>query len=309
MTRLNTIVAGLDLSVESEPALSQAKALAKAHDARLILLHASGLTDASVAMQDEAVRTAAPWQRYVEERMAKAEAMLENAVTACREDGVNVTSRLSHGHPDAVVVSAAHEEHADLVVCGTHDREGHERWLLGSVAERIMRLSNKHVLVAREQTPARGALDRLLVATDFSSTADRGLRLALDLAAPDATILVVHCWEPPHSYGVAPPDEMTQKLKIRAQERGNQLIAQLGGGRNIKFELLTGPPVDTLVDRLHTDAHDLLVIGSHGRRGVRRVVLGSVAEHATRIARKSVLVAHGLDEEGGDHGDENASAS
>jgi nucleotide-binding universal stress UspA family protein len=296
MQNLRNIVVGLDFSGASEPALAQAEALSKHHNARLVLLHASGLTDASTVMHDEAVRTAAPWQSYVEDRMKKAREMLQEATARCRDGGIDALSRLSHGMPDAVIVATAHDVDADLVVVGTHNRSNTDRWLLGSVAERVVRLSQKNVLIAREGTPARGQLDRMLVATDFSPTADRGLQLALGLAAPSCTIEVVHCWEPPSHYGLPPPAPLVERLRNRAHERGNQLLAQFGTRTNgLHFELAFGPPAETILQRLEAGEHDIVVIGSHGRRGVRRLMLGSVAERVARGARVSVLVAHGTD--------------
>ncbi len=269
-------------------------ALAKHHGAELVVCHASGLTDASMAMHDEALRTAAPWQSYVEDRMRRAQELLDHAVTSCTAQDVRATARLSHGHADAALVSVAHDVGAELIVVGAHDRDAAARWLLGSVSQRVVRLSERNVLVARDTTPARGAFTRVLVATDFSKTADRGLCVALGLCSPEASVEVLHCWEPPQHYGLPPPPDMSTHLRERVFEQGNQLLAQLSTRiRKIQFAVLDAPPADGILERLDSGDFELVVLGSHGRRGVQRVLLGSVAERVAERARNSVLVVHG----------------
>lgn len=294
MAPLNTIIVGVDFSPASEPALAQAMALAKHHGAALVLVHATGLTEGALAMQDEAIRTAAPWKRYVEERMAAAQDELDRAAERCRAAGIEVRSMLHHAFADASIVSAAHELDAELIVVGSHNRSGTERWLLGSVSERVVRMSERNVLVARTQSPAREAYKRLLVATDFSETAYRGLRTALMLASPEAEVDVVHCWEPPAQYGVQPPDGFVDRLRARVHEEGNALLSQQSSRvRKIRFHLVEARPASGILSRLAADDFDVAVLGSHGRRGVRRLVLGSVAEEVARAAPRSVLVVHG----------------
>lgn len=294
MTQLKKIVVGLDFSAASKPALEQAMALAEHHGAQLVVAHASGLTDASMAMHDEAVRIGAPWKSYVEDRMQRAQQLLDEATESCRREGVSASARLSHAHADAALVSVAHDVDADLVVVGAHNRDVTDRWLLGSVSERVVRMCERNVLVARAATPARGALERVLIATDFSPTAERGLRVGLGLCSPEADVEVLHCWEAPVHYGLPPPNDLQRGLRERAFEQGNQLLAQLSVRvKRMHFEILDAPAADGILERLEAGEHEIVVIGSHGRRGVRRLLLGSVAERVVQRARHSVLVVHG----------------
>ena len=70
------------------------------------------------------------------------------------------------------------------------------------------------------------------------------------------------------------------------------MLAELSDART-RFTLLEAPPVAGLLELFDAGEHDLLILGSHGRRGVQRMVLGSVAEHVARRALRSVLVVHG----------------
>jgi nucleotide-binding universal stress UspA family protein len=131
-----------------------------------------------------------------------------------------------------------------------------------------------------------------LVATDFSETAERGLEAALELAAPEADIEVLHCWRSHSHYGLPPPSDAVDEQLEHAKQMGDALIRE-HPDRDLSFLLLQADPVDGVVDHLNAGDHDWLAIGSHGRRGVKRLVLGSVAEHVVRRATRSVLVAHG----------------
>ena len=172
---MKRIVVGIDLSSASTPALAQATTLAQTHGARLYIVHATGLTEGSQAAHDEAVRTAAPFRRFTEERIERAHQLLDAASQVAARAGIDVEQILCDGFAEATIVSRAHKVNADLIVVGTHGRVGSERWLLGSVAEQVVRLSERNVWVAREPTPPLGRPSRVLVATDFSETAERGI--------------------------------------------------------------------------------------------------------------------------------------
>jgi nucleotide-binding universal stress UspA family protein len=293
--RLETVLIGLDFTDASAAAFEQGCAHAAAHGAKVILLHATGLTNGALQMHDDGLRTSAPWAAYVADRLRKAESLLAQAAVDTRAMGLDVATRMIHGFADAALVSTAEDVGADLVVVGTHGRTGTDRWLLGSVAERVTRLSTGRVLVAKPlPKPSRRVPDRILCATDFSDTADKALAAAIALAPPGATIEVVHAFYAPFDYGLPPPAEAIIALRERAREDGERLArAHATAERRLRFELVEGQPVHALLERLAQDHHELLAVGSHGRRGVRRLLLGSVAEALARRAPCSTLVVHG----------------
>ena len=300
---MRNVVVGVDFTSASDAALSQAMALAGQHAARLTIVHGSGVSDAGMAAHDVGIRAHAGWTAYVSERLQHAEDKLADYAGRCRAQNIDVATKLSNGFADASIVSTAHQLDAELVVVGTHGRTGSERWLHGSVAERVCRLSERNVLVARPASPARGQLQNILVATDFSATADEGLSTAIALASPGASLTLLHCWDPGPPFGLPPPADMRERARDRAQEKGNQYLAQRGGppsstrgGCHVRFMLKDADPVSGLLEQLSVGEYDILVIGSHGRRGVRRLILGSVAEHVIRHATHSVLVVHGTAE-------------
>ena len=138
---------------------------------------------------------------------------------------------------------------------------------------------------------------QILVATDFSESADRALDLAVEMAKKfDADLTLVHSWEVPYSYGDV--GLVTMDFTTPMQEAARkQLAATLVGLKqrfsNAKAELRTGSPWQEVLNAA-TEAHaDLIVLGTHGRRGISRALLGSVAEKVVRMAEVPVLTVHG----------------
>jgi nucleotide-binding universal stress UspA family protein len=203
-----------------------------------------------------------------------------------------------NGFADTGLCDAARELGADLVFTGTHGRTGVGRFLLGSVAERVVRLSSAPVVVTRGEAP-RGGYRRILVPTDFSEAADAALEMALRVAHAEAEIVLLHCWSlttVAPTYVAEPSGAVTQSLRTAVAEGADAAAARLIArhrDRSIDFVRLESPAAAGIQNHLeNAGPWDLVALGSHGRRGVQRWLLGSVAELTVRHAPCSVLVMH-----------------
>jgi nucleotide-binding universal stress UspA family protein len=146
---------------------------------------------------------------------------------------------------------------------------------------------------------------RILCPVDFSEGADAALEQALFLSQGlGAEVEVVHAWETPIVIrpdlvvwieGTAGP-ALAEIVKARSATAMKQLLAKLLPDQRaqVTMQVLHGPPADTIVAYAREHGHDLIVIGSHGRTGVSRWLLGSVAERVVRRATCPVLVVHGV---------------
>jgi nucleotide-binding universal stress UspA family protein len=141
----------------------------------------------------------------------------------------------------------------------------------------------------------------MLVATDFSASSARALDAAIQLAAPEARIDVLHCLELPLSLSVYSAVQETLSRSARdaitrdLDAAGESLVAaHRRPGLDLSFRTHVGPPTLGIIHQLEAGDFELAVLGSHGRRGVRRALLGSVAEAVVRRAPCSVLVARGV---------------
>ena len=138
-------------------------------------------------------------------------------------------------------------------------------------------------------------ITRILVATDFSPTADAALAQARALAeALGASLHLLHVFEDPYTtapevYAVLPPDFREHALREAARQLderlGRQEKREFGGTTNV----VVGSPARDIVRFAAEDSIDLIVVGTHGRSGIAHLLLGSVAERVVRTAPCMVL--------------------
>ncbi len=131
---------------------------------------------------------------------------------------------------------------------------------------------------------------KILVPTDFSHTDDAAMELAASLARDSgATLLIVHAEEPPTAYGGG---ELYYGLPEPATDNLRKMLSKVQPkDASVAFEhrLITGDPAHAIV-RLAKEEHvDLIVMGTHGRSGLSRMLMGSVAETIVRRAECPVL--------------------
>jgi nucleotide-binding universal stress UspA family protein len=292
---LTTIIAGCDLSQPSDEALERAIGIALLHRAKIVLVHAQA-NDAPVAEVDNALL--AQLGEVSAAVRAKEAVMLADKLADIQALGLTAAVISRIGPPDEVLAGAAHDEHADLIVVGTHGHTGVARFLLGSVANSVVRRAPCDVLIVRG-APLRAAFARPLVATDFSPAAAKALDNASNVVAPGTRLEVVHAWQlPAGSWGATllgqarfPWSTVRDAVLAAARTQADLLIAE--HGRGFEVELVQGPPAQVITETAERGGHDLIVVGAHGNRGFRRLLLGSVAESTVRHAHCSVLVVHG----------------
>lgn len=141
---ITTILVPTDFSEYSKQALSYAEMLAKPFEAKIVLIH---VIDTVSYVVSESVQ----WTTDVSTRVqASVQPMLDGLVRDAQKRGVVAESRLSQGVPYDQIVKTAENVNADLIVMGTHGRTGMSHVLLGSVAERVVRLAPCPVLTVRE---------------------------------------------------------------------------------------------------------------------------------------------------------------
>lgn len=293
------LVVGIDFSAESERAARQALVVARHLGAALVLVHVCDGTELPlVAEQGSALAREAAGR--IREREAaeveRARDALDALLGQLSGQGVEVSRMLMDQGSDRGLSAAARLVGASLVVVGTHGRTG-LRWIfLGSVAQRVVRGCDADVLVVR-----REHLDgyrRILVATDFSDNADRLLERAVALAPRGARIDVLHVADAgdmlgdawlSSGAGAALWDALVNDLRARGEALASRHARP---DLEIAFHLAAERPAPAIIAWLETHGHDLAVLGTHGRKGLRRALLGSVAEAVVRHAPCSVLVVH-----------------
>jgi nucleotide-binding universal stress UspA family protein len=278
------VLAATDLGESADEALRQADALARAAEVPLHVCHV--LPDVlsldplfpQLKLRDA---LAAP---EVERQAGEAVQARVEAVTG--RAGEELMLEMATGSASAGIVAAADRIGAGAVVVGAH---GVGRKPFGGVAERVVRHAHCHVLVARAST---GTI--VLSASDASEPA----QAALAVAAAEATrraapLVVVHCMDLliPGVVGYEIPPlgpEMIAALRGQWQRRLEEALAKVGARGQARVE---EGPAGPLIAKLAAELPaGLVVVGTHGHTGLRRMVLGSVAEAVVRTAPASVLV-------------------
>ena len=288
------ILAGVDNSPMSTEAVRLAARLAHEHGGALVLFHAvdwyRAVAGADAAMPFDATP-------IIDALSDEGSALLQEAVKTAKACGTEAVVRMIDGDPARQLLEAATAEKATLAVLGTHGRNGIGRMFVGSTAEAVLRASTIPVMTVRGapwpiQEGPHG-FRRVLLAVDDSEPSDAALEAVLRMPAdPQRQLLVCHALVP-YAFAAGPAGSVTiencryaqaQTIVDRAVERANE------AGVPAKGSILDGRPDDTIVARAIDQGADLIVVGSHGRRGVQRFFLGSVAEHIVRTATVPVLV-------------------
>jgi nucleotide-binding universal stress UspA family protein len=291
---VSRILVGIDFSDESEAAAGYALKIARHTGADVVLVHAGLVPGAE--LPEHTSEGAREWRRLVEERLSDDRRRLEQLRERLSTQVPEVSHMVIDGFADAALCEAGEQLGADLIVVGTHGRTGLRRFVLGSVAESVVRLYPRNVMVARPGADASGGFRRILVPTDFSVHAEDALRLAMVLAAPGGTIDVFHAWGTPPELAVEWSGPILYEIAKQAQASGEKLLERhRSDAVTVHFEAVHAGAVTGILDRLQAPGYDLVILGSHGRRGLRRLLVGSVAERVVRHAPCSVIVVHHRD--------------
>lgn len=240
---------------------------------------------------------------YLSELMKTATSQMADLKARVSARGISIHTRIATGIPSEELIAAAKAEDSDLVVVGTKGKTGLEHVLVGSTAERVIRTAPCPVLAVRTEPrngegvgtdPCRGvSLERILVPIDFSDCSLDALEYAVQVAQRSgASIRLLHVLEPV-SYGldfsllhVAKQEKMREVIRGRLSD----LAKALSEARvKTDVELYGGLPSDSILDRAKTMAADLIVMGTHGRRGLSHTISGSVAETVVRKSSCPVL--------------------
>ena len=289
---VKTIVAGVATLHDADPVLLPAIELARALGARLELVHAFDLPDPWLAEALAEDDVAAP--EFAARHTAGLQARLDSLTRELAADVGAVSGRAVPGVASGVLCEVAAAVQADLLLVGATRRGTMSRNILGTTAERVIRGAHAPVLVLRE--PLRRPLRRALLTTDLSEFSARVHEQALDtleaLFGPELPevrdLLVV-------AYDVALPPPLRQELLegVAEQELHAFLAARRVRPYAVQPQVRVGEPAKEIVAEAFDWSADLLVMGTHGRTGFSRMMLGSVAGASVRSALCNVLVLPG----------------
>ncbi|GAA3720872.1 universal stress protein [Oceanisphaera sediminis] len=285
---MKILLAAIDLEQESMLVVKRAVELAVRLKASLHLVH---VVDDALTLYEPMVEIS------VRHRLKKAAEMALQGFFDLVPDEVKAHGgcHVVLGKPYQALGKKAEELTADLLIVGRHHVEPLRDLFVGTTAERLLRHCDIPLLMVREDSSE--AYARVLAATDFSRSSHHALQAALWLA-PQADIRLVHVFEPPFT-GFMHHDQQDMDNMIREQKKRirkeiktemTHFLAEDDQSR-IRSDIMAGGVQTCLNDAVALHDPQLLVLGTHGRQGISRLLIGSVATSFLSTLPCDVLVA------------------
>lgn len=285
------VIAAVDFGEPALEALRQARTLAHEAKGTLAAVHVlPAVQDLGVLFPEQSLSLAANAEAEARKVRADIEAHARERL------GLELsTTFVERGAPYAEIVRRAEAWNADFLVVGSHGRKGLSRTVLGSVAERVVRHAHCSVLVAR----TIGKPGTVLVATDLSPASLPAIAAGAAAARRTGSKLVVMTvleWPGVESVAwaglfgalpVLPSEEAQAQLREAARRVLEQALVTAGTSGDVRIS--DGSPATEILHAAEELQAELLVVGTHGRTGLSRLALGSVAERVVRGAACSVL--------------------
>jgi nucleotide-binding universal stress UspA family protein len=225
-----------------------------------------------------------------------AQAAVDHAEQLAEEVGCRVRTSVRQGIPHTAIIDYATSHDIDLVTMGTHGRTGLQRFLLGSVAERVLREAPVPVFTTHvDDKRALPSYDDVLVPTDGSEGATTALTHALDIASTTGGTLhvlsVVDSRALSGGFEAGPTlPSIETNLQTYSQDSVDAFVERATEADvDATGTVTVGLPADEICAYAEDNGVDLVVMGTHGRTGLERVVFGSVTERVVRTTDVPVL--------------------
>jgi nucleotide-binding universal stress UspA family protein len=298
MSKLNRVIAATDGSDNGKRAVVTGAGLAKRASADLHIVTVVSETMPPIATPMDG--WTAGWSP---ESLAALEEMNRQAAeTQARQAGAaDAPVHVRRGAPASLITETAREFEADILVVGAHRQAAVERFLLGSTAEKITRMSDCSVLVATEERTR--PFQRVLVALDVSSQSRNVLESAAAIAASEGgEVRALYVQEPLSEAVVSVMSTALGELETRladAQESARREFEQLvadfvessGISVSIESRVRSGRAGPEIMKEVEEWDCDLVMLGTHGHGFVHRLMIGSTSLEVLRhVDRATVLV-------------------
>jgi nucleotide-binding universal stress UspA family protein len=267
-----------DGSPDSEGAITATLQLAKATGSMVVLLEVIFYLAGYELQSPDTLAPPMVNLELMQVQETAARERLETWRAEAAKEGVTLEPRVRTGSSAYEgILEEAGETQPDLIIMGRHGYTGLTRLLMGSVTARVIGHSPANVLVVPRGVPL--SFERLLIASDGSPFSEAAWNEALSLAKAMGSALI--------GVAVATSDrdiptatEVVRHLEAAASQQGITLDTMI----------LTGRPEEGIVKAAEFKQASLIIVGSHGRTGLKRLLMGSVAERVIGHAKCPVLV-------------------
>ena len=284
----------------SEQILPCVVALAKGLGAEVTLTH---VVNSRALPDTDDLSHRAFLDQLVEQEQVRAQAYLRHIATMFKDEGIPATTDVYVGEPAATLIEHAEKDQFDLIAASTHGRSGIARMVMGSVADKLLRSTSKPLLLYRpvdELAPPFATMKAVVIPLDGSDFSEQALPFAVELAqALHLKLMLIRTiltasfafTEP---YPLGGTDMSAQLLESAELDASSYLEGKVEPlrlkGMAVEALVAIGDPANKIIDMAAATPGSLIVMTSHGRSGVGRFVLGSVADRVVRTSGSPVLV-------------------
>jgi universal stress protein E len=281
MRPMNSLVVATDFSTGARMALERAIRLPLTPDAKLTIIHAVP-DDIPGKLRDQAILEAT-------QSIAKQLARVQPLLTEVGLSPTRVVTDVLEGSVIKQLIKRAHSAEADALVIGRHGRRPVLDTFLGGTAQKLIRHSDVPVLVV--QGPVSAPYRRVVVAVDLEKGSAKVLKTAARFAT-DAKVQLLSSARVPFEEFVTLTTAAAVEYQEHFVEEANQALASVLEKTGVDAEPLvtTGEPRQAIIEEGQRFGAELTVIGSAGKKGLKRLLLGSVAEWVLDHAKTDVLV-------------------
>ncbi len=285
----------LDRSKVAEQALPYARFLAKALAIPVELLEVVDPDALTVLSNPEE-------GHYLDRLLAE---IRESGKTYLKEiagtfEGTHVEYSVETGKPEEVIIEKAAAHNDALIIMATHGCSGIQRWLLGSVTDKVLHGATNHMLLVRAREEARtastAAFTTVVVPLDGSALAEKPLSYVVDLAKKmKLTVVLCRAYSLPPIAGNAYevyPQEVIDQIEAEARDYLAEKVKaiQQKGLENVASTVHFGSSAEEIIALARKTPDSFIAMCTHGRSGIKRWVLGSVTERVVRHSGDPVLI-------------------
>lgn len=256
-------------------------------------------------------------QAYIERAAEKTKGQIEDVQERlgipAEEKQVEVRGELADGHYAEEILKYAENNDIDLILMASHGRSGIRRWRMGSVADKVLRAAKVPVLFiragAKDTTPYDQWPTRTIIAPlDGSETAESVLphvvALARQRAIEPVTVKLIRVCDPPIAPSYYSPElsgvplnwgEFMEQEIVRCKQTASDYLGNITkqlDDQGIKAEstVLVGQAADEIIVFAGTNPFSIVVMATHGRTGLSRLVFGSVTESVLQAVSNPILL-------------------
>jgi nucleotide-binding universal stress UspA family protein len=284
-----------DLSARCDRALERAVSLASHWQAQLTVLHVFEETPDPIAVRGQ--RSGPSWRRPPD-AAAIAKQRIRHGLRADLGDAVEQASVIvEEGEPAEVIETISVREGSELIITGiARERPfAPHPVTVGKTVEQLLRRSPTAVLIVHNRV--RAAYEHILVATDFSEASARALQAAL-LFFPSQPLRLLHAFDPPYASLVPDPASFDKGVSEKLTNDLESFLVSSGVSsedrRRLDPFVERGPPENLVRAYVNDRSADLVVLGTHGRRAMLEVLIGSTAKSILSALPCDALVVRAL---------------